>query len=272
MTRPVVAFLTDFGTRDHYVGTMKGVVLGICPDAALVDLTHEIPPQDIHAAAFELAAAWQYFPADTVFLVVVDPGVGSGRRALAARAGGYRFVGPDNGVLGPVLRTDPAALVVELAEPRFARPQVSRTFEGRDRFAPAAAWLARGTPIEALGPPVTDWHQLEVPEPRADGRTLHGMVQRVDRFGNLVTNIDRAALVALGAPVSDTGSAPGSGVVVSIGDRRIDGISGTYADVPAGELCALFSSAGWLEIAVSGGNAADRLRLGAGASVRVDVS
>lgn len=272
MSRPVVAFLTDFGTRDHYVGTMKGVVLGICPDAALVDLTHEIPPQDIRVAAFELAAAWRYFPAETVFLVVVDPGVGSGRRALAARAGGYRFVAPDNGVLGPVLRTDPAALVVELTEARFAKPQVSRTFEGRDRFAPAAAWLARGTAIEALGPRVTDWHPLVLPEPRAEGQTLHGVVQRVDRFGNLVTNIDRAALAALGAPVAGTGSEGKRGAVLSIGGRRIDGIAGTYADVPAGSLCALFGSSGWLEIAVNGGNAADRLGLGAGASVRVDVS
>ncbi|HEX7085526.1 MAG TPA: SAM-dependent chlorinase/fluorinase [Vicinamibacterales bacterium] len=268
MARPVVALLTDFGTRDHYVGTMKGVVLGICPDAALVDVTHEIPPQDIHAAAFELAAAWRYFPADTVFLVVVDPGVGSGRRALAARAGGCRFVAPDNGVLGPVLRTDPGAIVVELAEARFARPDVSRTFEGRDRFAPAAAWLARGTALEALGPQVTDWQQLELPEPRADGGTLHGMVQRVDRFGNLITNIDRGALDALRAQVSGADA----GVVLSIGGRRIDGIAGTYADVPAGMLCALFGSAGWLEIAVNGGNAAERLGLGAGASVRVDVS
>ncbi|HEY8535656.1 MAG TPA: SAM-dependent chlorinase/fluorinase [Vicinamibacterales bacterium] len=272
MQRPVVALLTDFGTRDHYVGAMKGVVLGICPEATLVDITHEIPPQDIHAAAFELAAAWQYFPPGTVFLVVVDPGVGTGRRALAARAGGCRFVGPDNGVLAPVLRTDPEALVVELTESRFALPQVSRTFEGRDRFAPAAAWLARGTAVEALGPQVTDWRPLDVPEPRVDGQTLHGVVQRVDRFGNLVTNIHRAALDGLGVRVPGGGPAAGRTAALSIGGRRIDGISGTYADVAPGALCALVGSSGWLEIAVNGGNAADRLGLGAGAAVRIDVS
>src|SRR5262245_43592254 len=144
MSRPVIALLTDFGTRDHYVGTMKGVMLGICPDAALVDITHEIPPHDVLAGALELAAAFRYLPAGTIFLAVVDPGVGSMRRGIAIEAGDYKLVSPDNGVLTPLLDEFNPKRVVELSERRYARPTVSRTFEGRDRFGPAAAWLGKG--------------------------------------------------------------------------------------------------------------------------------
>src|SRR5881227_1371371 len=134
MTRPVIALLTDFGTQDHYVGTMRGVALGICPEATLVDITHDIPPQDVLTGALELASAFKYFPDGTVFLCVFDPGVGSGRRAIAAAAGPFFFVAPDNGLLTLVLREYPSAQAVELTEPRYARPTISRTFEGRDRF------------------------------------------------------------------------------------------------------------------------------------------
>src|SRR5947208_1579280 len=149
MARPVIALLTDFGTRDHYAGTMKGVALGICPDATLVDISHEVPPHDVVAGALELAACYRYFPPATVFLVVVDPGVGSARRGIAADAGDYKFVAPDNGLLTSVLDEHPAKKVVELTERKYARPTVSRTFEGRDRFAPAAAWLAKGIDVAA---------------------------------------------------------------------------------------------------------------------------
>jgi len=145
MSRPIIALLTDFGTADHYAGTMKGVVLGLCPDATLVDVSHDIPPHDVMTASIELAACYKYFPAGTIFLVVVDPGVGSARRGLVAEAGDYRFVAPDNGVLTGVFHEQRPKRVIELTERRYARPTVSRTFEGRDRFAPAAGWLARGT-------------------------------------------------------------------------------------------------------------------------------
>src|SRR5258706_11602360 len=147
MARPVIALLTDFGTRDHYAGTMKGVALGICPDVTLVDITHEVPAHDVLAGALELAAAYKYFPAGTIFLVVVDPGVGSARRGLAAEAGDNKFVAPDNGVLTPIFDEHPPRRVVELTERRYARATVSRTFEGRDRFAPAAAWIAKGIDV-----------------------------------------------------------------------------------------------------------------------------
>src|SRR6185436_3852780 len=134
MARPVVALLTDFGTRDHYAGTMKGVVLGICPDATLVDISHDVPPHDVLAGALELAATYRYFPQGTVFLVVVDPGVGAARRGIAIEAAEYKFVAPDNGVLTPILDDHAPKRMVELSERRYARPTVSRTFEGRDRF------------------------------------------------------------------------------------------------------------------------------------------
>src|SRR5512138_3417012 len=143
--RPVIALLSDFGARDHYAGTMKGVMLGICPDVTLADITHEIRPHDVLEGALQLAASFKYFPAVTIFLAVVDPGVGSARRGIAAEAGDYRFVAPDNGVLTAVFRDWPPKKIVELTDRRYARPTVSRTFEGRDRFAPAAGWLAKGT-------------------------------------------------------------------------------------------------------------------------------
>src|SRR6266581_330340 len=191
MARPVIALLTDFGTRDHYAGTMKGVALGICPDATLVDISHEVPAHDVVGGALELAAAYRYFPAGTIFLVVVDPGVGSTRRGIAAEAGDYKFVAPDNGVLTAVIDEHAPKRVVELSERRYAQPTVSRTFEGRDRFAPAAAWLAKGIDLAGLGRPLTAWCSLDVPEPVVDGHRMAGEVLRVDRFGNLVTNVDR---------------------------------------------------------------------------------
>ena len=260
MARPVIALLTDFGTRDHYAGTMKGVALGICPDATLVDITHDIAPHDVLSGALELAASYKYFPPGTIFLAVVDPGVGSSRRALAAEAGGYRFVGPDNGVLTLVLNEAPPKRVVEITERRYARPTVSRTFEGRDRFAPAAAWLAKGIELTALGRTLTTWQTVTVPAPVATANQLMGDVLRVDRFGNLVTNIDRRTFDRF---------AGAGGIDVAAGSHAIDKLVATYAEAVPGELCALFGSTEHLEIAVKGGSAAERLGLERAAAVTV---
>jgi S-adenosylmethionine hydrolase len=203
MARPVIALLTDFGTRDHYAGTMKGVVLGICPDVTLVDISHEVPAHDVLAGALELAASYRYFPPGTIFLVVVDPGVGSPRHGIAAEAGDCKYVAPDNGVLTAVLDEHPPKRVVELTERRYARPTVSRTFEGRDRFAPAAAWLAKGIDLVALGRPAPSIQRLDIPQPRADAEGIEGQVLRVDRFGNLITNIDRKTFEKLGGGALD---------------------------------------------------------------------
>jgi S-adenosylmethionine hydrolase len=258
--RPVIALLSDFGARDHYAGTMKGVILGICPDATLVDITHDVAAHDVLEGALQLAASYRYFPAGTVFLAVVDPGVGSARRGIAAEAGDYRFVAPDNGVLTEVLRETPPRRVVELSERRYARPTVTRTFEGRDRFAPAAAWLAKGTQLAALGRAVTDYQRLDVPVPHLEGAVLRGVILTSDRFGNLVTNIDRKTfegfaklgefrILASGTPV---------GRLVS-----------TYAEISPGEVCALFGSSDHLELAANAASAAERLGLTRGAEVEI---
>ena len=259
MARPVIALLTDFGTRDHYAGTMKGVALAICPDATLVDISHEIPAHDVLAGALELAASYRDFPAGTVFLAVVDPGVGSMRRGIAADAGDYKFVAPDNGVLTVVLDEHPPRRVVELTERKYARPTVSRTFEGRDRFAPAAAWLAKGIELTAMGRPAGAVARLDLPHPRVAEDAIEGVVLRVDRFGNLITNIDRKTFEKLsGAPLD-----------IQVGSRQVSKVVSTYADAAAGDVCALFGSTDHLEIAANGASAAEELGLGRGASVHI---
>jgi S-adenosylmethionine hydrolase len=261
MARPIVALLSDFGTRDHYAGTMKAVVLSVCPDVTLVDIGHEVPPHDVLAGALELAACYRYFPAGTIFLVVVDPGVGSTRRGIAADTGDHRFVAPDNGVLTAVFNETPPKRVVELTERKYARPTVSRTFEGRDRFAPAAGWLARGVVLTTFGRTVTDFQMLAIPTPTIEPGRVRGEVLRVDRFGNLITNIDRRTFERV-AP-------GGAGFAVSIDGQEIDRVVSTYAETAAGALCALFGSTDHLEIAVNAGSAAERLGLGRGATVTV---
>ena len=256
--RPVIALLSDFGSRDHYAGTMKGVILNICPEATLVDITHEVPPHDVMDGALQLVAAARYFPAGTVFLAVVDPGVGSARRGIAAEAGDYRFVAPDNGVLTSVLREWAPKKIVELTDRRYARPTVSRTFEGRDRFAPAAAWLAKGTQLTALGRPAPDYHRLDIPVAAVDESSVAGVVLRIDRFGNVVTNIDRKTFES----VAKSGS-----MEVTAGTQSIGRLVATYADIQAGEICALFGSTDHLELAANSESAADRLQLARGSAV-----
>jgi S-adenosylmethionine hydrolase len=258
--RPLIALLSDFGSRDHYAGTMKGVMMGICPELSLVDITHEIPPHDILEGALQLAAAYRYFPAGTIFLAVVDPGVGSARRGLAADTGDYRFVAPDNGLLTAVFQETPPKKLVELTERRYARPTVSRTFEGRDRFAPAAAWLARGTQLTALGRALPACQQIDIPRPEESGETLRGVVLLVDRFGNLVTNIDRRTFETF------RGAGP---VALSIGGRAVAKVVATYAEMRPGEVCALFGSTDHLEIAINGGSAGEMMALSRGAAIEI---
>lgn len=258
--RPVIALLSDFGARDHYAGTMKGVMLGICPDVTLVDITHDITPHDVLEGALQLAASFRYFPSGTIFLAVVDPGVGSSRRGIAAEAGDYRFVAPDNGVLTAAFRELPPKRVVELTERRYARPTVSRTFEGRDRFAPAAAWLAKGIQLSALGRTITNYQQLDIPQVEVAETYLHGVVLLADRFGNLVTNIDRRTFEAFARtqPVS-----------LSVAGHPIAGVVATYADIRDGEVCGLFGSTDHLEFAVNGGSASRALDVTRGAAVEI---
>lgn len=260
-TRPTIALLSDFGTRDHYAGVMKGVVLSICPDAVLVDISHELPAHDIPFAARELAATYKYFPAGTIFLVVVDPGVGSARRGIAADVGDWRFVAPDNGVLTAVLQEAPPKKVVELTERRYARPTVSRTFEGRDRFAPAAAWLAKGIQLPALGRAVSDYVQIDLAQAVLHEGEIRGEVVRIDRFGNVVTNVDRRLCEKL------TG-AEGT-MQIEVGGRPVNRLVSTFSEIGAGDVCALFGSTDHLEGAAHAASAAEVLGVSVGAVVTV---
>jgi S-adenosylmethionine hydrolase len=260
MSRPIIALLTDFGWSGHYVGAMKGAILSVCRDADLVDITHDVPPQDIAAGAMHLMAVVPYFPVGTIFLTVVDPGVGTSRAALAARAGRFAFVGPDNGVMAPVLDELGDAQVVAIGAPARARRTVSRTFEGRDRLGPAAAWLAQGVALDALGPAVADYRRLESRQALAVPDRLAGEVVWVDRFGNLVTNITRTAWA---------GASGGREGLVTLNGAPVGEVVQTYGAVAPGEPCVLFGSTEQLEIAVCNGNAALRLDAGPGARVEV---
>lgn len=245
----IVTLLTDFGTADGYVAEMKGVLLSHAPSVAVVDATHDVPAHDVELARLTLARYWRRFPAGTVHVAVVDPGVGSERRALAVHSGDRLLVGPDNGVLSPALLL-PGAIAVSLPTP----PNASPTFHGRDVFAPAAARLALGDPVEVLGDLCDDPLIRRTPEPRRqpDG-SIEGEVIAVDRFGNLVTNL-----------VTRRGG------IISVAGAELP-IVRTYADVSPGSLAALCGSSGLIEVAVRDGRADERLEAGRGTRVRLVV-
>ncbi len=259
---PLVTFTSDFGLTDWFVGVVHGVVHALCPAACVVDLTHAIRPGDVSRAAFVLEAATPDFPPGTVHLVVVDPGVGTDRLALAVAARGQWFVGPDNGVLEWAL-ADPSARVHAITEPRYMRQPVSRTFHGRDVFAPAAAHLAGGLAIERLGPRVTGPRRIvRTPLLVRDGR-LHGAVTYLDRFGNALTNLSAEALASAFEGI------PEDQLTVEVLGRTIEGIQRSYGDVAIGTLVALLGSCGRLEIAEAQGDVAKRFGIGVGDAVMV---
>jgi S-adenosyl-L-methionine hydrolase (adenosine-forming) len=254
---PVITLTTDFGLRDPFVGIMKGVLLSICPSARLVDLTHEIAPQDVLAGSLALEAAIPFFPPGTVHLAVVDPGVGSARRAIGVRAGGAYLVGPDNGLFSFALE-GAGWTAVSLTAPQYRLAEVSRTFHGRDVFAPAAAYLAAGVPLERLGPAVSDPERLRRPGCRLMAGELVGEVLDADRFGNLITSIPAARLAEIPGPIE-----------VEVGGYRVRGPVDAYAAVREGEPAVILGSTGRLEIFVRAGRAVDRLGAGRGTAVRV---
>ncbi len=262
--RPPIALLTDFGYRDHYAGVMRAVIAKIAPAARVVDITHGIPPQSITAGALALRESWRYFPDGTIFVVVVDPGVGTARAPIAigtrARA---CFIGPDNGVLWLAANEAGIKSIVELASSRYRLPAVSNTFHGRDIFAPAGAHLWLGAPLADLGPRIKAVEQLELGAPTRTARALEGQVIYVDGFGNLVSNIDRANLVRLNA------SFPARGLWVTIGNSAPMKILDAYADAPKGAPLATLGSFDLLEVAVRDGNAARRFKAAVGSAVIV---
>lgn len=253
----IITLTTDFGHADTWVGVMKGVILSVFPSARIVDLTHEIPPHDVRAAALALIDAVPFFPRGTVHLAVVDPGVGGDRKPLAARKDGHFFVGPDNGVFSGFL---PGEYVLELDRPELFLPRVSRSFHGRDLFAPVAARLAAGKSLRELGSPLADPVIIDLPRARPSGDSVAGEVVAVDRFGNLITNIPERLL-------------PEGPLAVEVGANgrtvKISGLSACYDDGRPGKPIALVGSAGRLEIAVPHGSAAQTLAAGVGQRVKV---
>lgn len=257
----LISLLTDFGEGDGNVGVMKGVIWGICPQALLADLSHQIEPHNVRQAAWLLGRHGPYFPAGTVHLVVVDPGVGTERRPLAARLGEQLFVGPDNGVvsrlLGQAEGSSQPVRFIHLDQPRFWRPEVSHVFHGRDIFAPVAAHLACGVPLRELGAPMADPVRLPLPEPRREAEAWQAEVVYVDRFGNLATSLRREHLGQVRR------------LVVRIRGRDVPGLAGTFGQARPGELVALYGSSGDLLIAQVQGSAARTLGVRAGEPVTV---
>lgn len=257
----IIALLTDFGMRDPFVGVMKGVILGHFPQARLVDLTHEIEPQDVQAGAFALEGAWRYFPEGTVFVSVIDPGVGSNRRVIYSTREGRLFLAPDNGLLSYVIRHDDPIYSLDID--KFSLPVRSSTFHGRDIFAPAAAKLAMGYPPEHAGEAVHRMQTLDRAKPKLDrDGSLLGEIVSVDRFGNLISTIAREDLSAFGSGRTE-------GLVVSLGKQSVGKIMKHYAEAKPGEPLALVNSLGHLEVAVRDGSAAKTLGVTRGAEVRV---
>ncbi len=257
---PVITLTTDFGTESPYVAAMKGVILTVNARACVINLSHQIPPQDLTFAAFFLQESIPFYPSQAIHVVVVDPGVGTPRNLLYVELEGHRLLAPDNGVWTPLARGRELKQVRRLAEPRYWRPTISRTFHGRDILAPVAAHLSLGIHPDLLGPRVEQWVELSWPEPRWEKDRIEGEVLFVDHFGNLITNIPAEPVISAAS------------VRIQVGGVDIPDRVAAYGDKEAGSLVALTSSGGLLEVAVVEGNAARRLGLGRGTPVRVLLS
>lgn len=254
-----ITLLTDFGIQDGYPGVMKGVIYRILSNVHITDITHAIPPQDVAVGGLVLQQSYRYFPSGTVHVAVVDPGVGTQRRPMAAQIGEHYFVCPDNGLLTPVLeeagQAGLALRFVHLDQPRYWLPEISSVFHGRDIFAPAAAHLAAGVPLDMLGSPINDPVRIDLPRPKPHEGGWRGQVVAVDHFGNLSTNIRREAL------------AGHTRWQVRIAGHVIDGLSNTFGDGQPGDLVAIIDSSDQLSICIVNGSAAQRLKAGKGEGV-----
>jgi S-adenosyl-L-methionine hydrolase (adenosine-forming) len=254
----IITLTTDFGDRDWFVGTMKGIILGINPDCVMVDITHEIAGGDIWAGAFALAAAYRYFPTGTIHMAVVDPGVGSERRAMVIQTERGYFVGPDNGVLSLALRKERLLEAHVLRNEQYFRRPVSVNFHGRDVFAPIAAHLSRGVALSELGPAVSDYVELEWPEIQTGVEGIRGQVVYIDRFGNVITNIENQLIAVRNL----------ESIIITAGTARL-ALGNCYQAVAPGKPVGLLGSHGYLEIAVNGGAAEKLLGLRLGDQIAI---
>ncbi len=255
--RAVITLTTDFGLADPFAGVMKGVILNLAPKAQIIDITHQIEPQNIRQAALTLESAHSYFPKNTVHLVVVDPGVGSERRPIAVKTRTATFLGPDNGVLTSVMA--PSSRVYELTKTKYFLESPSSTFHGRDVFAPAAAWVAVGTPLSRMGRKIDDPHILKFPQPAVHENTITGEIISIDRFGNLISNITSELL-------DPSQTEP---LTLLIGRHRIRGLKAHYSQLKPGEVGCLINSWGRLEVFCREGNAKNKLKCRVGTSLTI---
>jgi hypothetical protein len=261
--RPIITLTTDFGLNDHFVGTMKGVILKILPNAEIVDICHSVQAFDILDGALALAESYSYFPTRTVHLVVVDPGVGSARRPIIASSEEQNFVAPDNGVLSLMYAREERLSVRHITSDHYFLQPVSNTFHGRDIFAPVAAYLAKGVDHEKFGEEITDFVRFNAPKPKpADANTLRGVVLRVDRFGNLITNFTPQDAPALFQQLP-----PAFKIVV--GKREVSVMRQNYAEGAPGEVFGILGSMGYLEIVANRGSAAQLVGSGKGTEVQL---
>ena len=261
MKNSIITLLTDFGTRDHYVASMKGVILKINPRCTLIDITHQINPHDIQEGAFILANAYSSFPKGTIHLAVVDPEVGSARRPILLVTPNYFFIGPDNGLFTFAVARERVKRVVVLTNKKYFLPQISTTFNGRDLFAPVAAHLSLGVKPKTFGHEIKYWSKLHFPKVRMKKNELMGEIIHIDAFGNLITNIDAQQLLHFEKDHS---------VVIKIGKRVIQGLKKGYWEGKKGELMALLGSGGFLEISVREGNAKKILKVEKGNRIIVN--
>lgn len=262
----IITLLTDFGIEDAYVGTMKGVVLSVNPSAVIIDITHHIEPQNLMQAAYVISSFYQYFPEMTVHIIVIDPGVGSNRAVICAKVMNHIFLAPDNGVLTLIMDAGKVDSIVRVENTRFFLNPVSRTFHGRDIFAPVAAHISKGTDIRALGPKLdkNDVTRLAISKPYISKEDeLVGAIVAVDRFGNCVTNIDESDLENLDPTDQD------KRLEIFIGGQRIDGLSQGYFNVEPQNPLAVMGSFGYLEIALNCGSAKNHFKVKIGDAIRV---
>ncbi len=255
----IITLTTDYGTDDHLVGTVKGVILKINPEVTIVDITHHVTPFDLLDGALAIGAAYSYFPPKTIHVVIVDPGVGTERRPLLVSGQNHYFIAPDNGVLSLVYEREPNVVVRHATAEHYFLQPLSKTFHGRDVFAPVAAWLSKGWQTPAMGDEIQDYKKMALPRPKPGAAGVKGLVLKVDPFGNLVTNF-RAEDLSKEAQ-------NGGGLKMQVGTHAVSRIVDTFARGKTGETIAYLGSSGYLEIAINKGNASRTLSIGRGAPV-----
>jgi S-adenosyl-L-methionine hydrolase (adenosine-forming) len=259
LSNPIITLTTDYGTGDHLVGVLKGVILKVNPDVTIVDITHEVTPFDLLDGALTIASAYPHFPPRTIHVVVVDPGVGTERRPLLVSGQNQYFIAPDNGVLSGVFEKEQNFLVRHLTSEHYFQQPVSKTFHGRDVFAPVAAWLSKHWQPGSMGEEISDFKRFGLPKPKEGDGGMKGVVLKVDSFGNLMTNFRVEDLPAEAVEKNE--------VKLQVGPHAISRLVPTFASGNAGEAVAFIGSSGYVEIAVNKGNAAKTLGVGRGAPV-----